>query len=393
MLELGSFVAGPFAGQLLGDHGAEVIKIEPPVAGDAMRQWGICQDGRSLWWPAIARNKKSVAVDMRTAEGQQVARDLARHVDIVLENFTPGRLADWGMGYDSLAADNPGLILTHVSGYGQTGPKARTPGFGSVGEAMGGIRHTTGWPDRPSTRAGIALGDQITALFAVTGTLAAVHERARSGLGQEVDVALYEAVYAVMESLVADYELAGHVRGRTGPVLPGVAPSNVYASADGKDIIVAANGDALWRRMAEAMERPELADDVRYATHTARGANQAELDELIAAWTASLPAERILAVLEQHAVPHGLIYTAPDMVDDPHFVARQTIRRIHDDGLGVDVPMPTVVPSLSASPGIIERTGPELGEHTRWALTTVAGYGDDHVAALVEQGVVETWLG
>ena len=388
VLELGSFVAGPFAGQILGDHGAEVIKIEPPGAGDPMRQWGICKDGRSLWWPAIARNKRSVAVDMRTDAGQEVVRRLAAEVDVVLENFTPGRLAAWGMAYEDLAVVNPGVILTHVSGFGQTGPRASQPGFGSVGEAMGGIRHLTGWPDRTSTRAGISLGDEITAMFAVTGTLAALNERHRSGRGQEVDVAIYESVFAFMESLVADYELAGQIRGRSGPVLAGVAPSNVYPTADGMDVLVAANGDALFRRLADAMGRPELADDERYATHGARAVNQDDLDDLIADWTSSLKAGELTALLDDVAVPNGLIYTAADISTDAHYAARGTIERVHDRGLGITVPMATVLPRLSASPGVIRSTGPELGEHTHWALTEIAGYDGGEVDALVQAGVV-----
>ena len=386
---MGSFVAGPFAGQILGDLGAEVVKIEPPGQGDPMRRWGITVSGRSLWWPALARNKRSVAVDLRTDRGREVVRRLAGRVDVLLENFTPGRLSGWGLGYDDLNRRNPGIIVTHVSGFGQSGPRAGEPGFGSVGEAMGGIRHLTGWPDRPSTRAGIALGDEISAMYAVTGTLAALQERSRSGLGQEVDVALFEAVFSFMESLVADYEIAGQVRGRSGSVLPGVAPSNVYTSADGKEVLIAANGDSPFSRLCEAMERPALAGDARYATHEARGTHQAELDELIGTWTATLDADVLMERLALHAVPHGLIYTAPDMVDDEHFAARETIVRKFDPGLGRDVPMPAVVPRLSASPGRIDSTGPELGQDTVWALTELGGYGADEVEDLLAAGVVE----
>jgi formyl-CoA transferase/succinyl-CoA--D-citramalate CoA-transferase len=388
VLELGSFVAGPFAGQLLGDHGAEVIKVEAPGAGDPMRQWGLCRDGRSLWWPAIARNKRSVAVDLRTADGRQVVHRLADRCDVVLENFTPGRLAEWGMSYRELARTNPGLILTHVSGFGQTGPLSPRPGFGSVGEAMGGIRHLTGWPDRPSTRAGIALGDAFAALFAVAGTLTAVLERERSGLGQEVDVALYESVFAMMEGMVAEFELEGHVRGRTGSVLPGVAPSNVYEAADGRSVLIAANGDALFARLCQVMGRPDLASDERYATHAARAAHQAELDAHIAAYTATVPAADLMAALEAAAVPHSLIYTAADIASDPHYEARQMIRRVYDAGLDTVVPMPGVVPKLTRTPGSIRTVGPELGEHTHWALTAVAGYDEHDVQALVDRGVV-----
>lgn len=388
VLELGSFIAGPFAGQLLGDHGADVIKVEPPGAGDPMRRWGVCRDGRSLWWPAIARNKRSVAVDLRRDEGREVVRRLAARCDVVIENFTPGRLAGWGLGYGELAAGNPGLVLTHVSGFGQTGPRAGDPGFGSVGEAMGGIRHTTGWPDRPSTRTGVSLGDALAALFAIVGTLAALHERERSGRGQEVDVALYEAVFAVMESLLADHEIGGVVRGRAGSTLPGVAPSNVYPTADGHDVLVAANADALFRRLCEAMGRPELGDDPRFATHGARGEHQDELDEVIAGWTATLGLAELRRTLDEHAVPNGLIYTAPDILADDHYAAREMIERLHDAGLGRLVPMAGVVPKLSRTAGRVRGVGPELGEHTEEVLVEVGGYRPEEVARLVADGAV-----
>ena len=319
VLELGSFIAGPFAGQLLGDYGAEVIKVEPPSGGDPMRKWGHRDSaGHSYWWPAIARNKKSIAIDLRIAEGRMVVRRLASRSDVVLENFTPGRLAEWQLGYDDLVDDNPGLIMTHVSGFGQTGPRAADPGFGSIGEAMGGIRHTTGWPDRPSTRAGISLGDAIASLFAVSGTLAALNERQRSGKGQEVDVAIYEAVFALMESTIADYDLGGHIRGRTGSVLPGVSPSNVYPTLDGSDVLIAGNADAIFRRICAAMNRTDLSEDPRYATHESRGVNQLELDDIISAWTASQRVEELEAVLDEHAIPYGRIFTAPDTVSYTH---------------------------------------------------------------------------
>jgi formyl-CoA transferase/succinyl-CoA--D-citramalate CoA-transferase len=280
VLELGSLIAGPFAGQLLGDYGAEVVKIEPP-GGDPMRHWGVRRDGDGLWWPAIARNKRSVCLDLRTASGQELVRRLATHADIVIENFRPGRLAEWGLGYDALAAVNPALVLAHVSGFGQTGPRAADAGFGSIGEAVGGIRYTTGSPDRPPSRYGVSLGDALSGMFAVIGVLAALHEARSSGRGQEVDVAIYEAVHALMESTMADYELAGVVRERSGSVLPGVAPSNVYPTADGDEVLIAANADTVFGRLAGAMGRPELARDPRYATHGARGEHMAELDELI----------------------------------------------------------------------------------------------------------------
>src|SRR3954453_8817380 len=322
VLELGSFIAGPFAGQLLGDYGADWIKIEPPGTGDPMRRWGITRDGESLWWPAIARNKRSVAIDLRDARGRHIVERLIDNVDVVLENFRPGRLDDWGMDFATLSARNPRLIVTHVSGFGQTGPRAGEAGFGSIGEAVGGIRFTTGNPESRPSRAGISLGDSLAAMFAVIGTMAALNERHNSGCGQEVDVAIYEAVAALMESTMADYEIAGKLRTRTGSVLEGVAPSNVYPTADGSDIILAANADAVFRRLCTAMNQADLAGDPRFASHHGRGTNMAELDDIISAWTSQFPCEDLLAILDEHGVPAGRIFTAPDMLRDPQYLAR-----------------------------------------------------------------------
>ncbi len=389
VLELGSFIAGPFAGQLLGDYGAEVIKVEPPEVGDPMRKWGHCDaEGHSFWWPAIARNKQSIAVNLRAAEGRAVVRELALQSDVVLENFTPGRLAEWQLGYEHLAANNPGLIMTHVSGFGQTGPRATDPGFGSIGEAMGGIRHTTGWPDRQSTRAGISLGDAIASLFAVIGTMAALNERQHSGKGQEVDVAIYEAVFALMESTIADFELGGHIRGRTGSVLPRVAPSNVYPTADGADVLIAGNADAIFGRICQAMNRNDLADDPRYKDHENRGLNQKELDDLIAAWTSELSVEELEAVLDAHAIPYGRIFTAPDMLTDPQFAARQLIERYEDEVLGKDVPMAAPVPQFSRTPGRIASIGPQLGQHTNKVLSEVVSYSDEQIQRLRAERII-----
>ncbi len=385
VLELGSFIAGPFAGQLLGDLGAEIVKIESPGAGDPMRAWGVTIDGRSLWWPAIARNKQSVAVDLRTDRGRDLVRDLVGHVDIVIENFKPGTLAKWGLAYDALAVRNPALILTHVSGFGQSGPRAHEPGFGAIGEAMGGIRHTTGDPGLAPARAGISLGDALAALFAVIGTLAAVNERHRSGRGQEVDVAIYEAVLALMESTVADFELAGVVRERSGGLLPGVAPSNAYPTADGRDVVIAANADAVFARLVDAMERPDLA--VPYATHAARADRQLELDGLVAGWTRGLEAEDVLARLERHSVPSGLINTAPDLASDSHIAARDMIIRLAA-GFEHAVPMAGIVPKFSRTPGAVRSVGPELGEHTDAVLRDVLGLDENAIAELHGSDVV-----
>jgi crotonobetainyl-CoA:carnitine CoA-transferase CaiB-like acyl-CoA transferase len=381
VLELGSFIAGPFAGQLLGDLGAEVIKIEPPGTGDPMRGYRTV-GGVSLWWPAIARNKRSVAIDLRDERGRAAVRDVAAHVDVVLENFRPGLAAEWGIGYDHIAPRNPAVIFTHVSGYGQTGPRASEPGFGSIAEAVGGLRHITGDPDRPPARAGVSLGDSLAALFAVIGTLAALHERSRSGRGQEVDVAIYEAVLALMESTVADHEIGGEVRGRTGGILPGVAPSNAYPCADGKDIVIAANADPIFVRLCAAMDRPDLAIDERYHDFAARAANQARLDDEIAAWTSTRPHADVLARLQVHAVPVGLINTAADLAIDPHIAARDMILRLAAPGFDRPVPMQGVVPKLSRTAGGVRHVGRDLGADTVAVLREFAGRSDEEIALL-----------
>jgi crotonobetainyl-CoA:carnitine CoA-transferase CaiB-like acyl-CoA transferase len=387
VLELGSFVAGPFAGQLLADLGAEVVKVESPEPGDPMRRWGVLVDGRSVWWSALARNKRLVAVDLRRAEGRAVVRRLALTCDVVLENFTPGRLEEWGLGYDELIEENPRLVMTRVSGFGQTGPRAGEPGFGSIGEAMGGLRELTGSPDRPPARASVSMGDQISGLFAAFGTLAALRQVERDGKGQLVDVALYEAVFALMESLVADYELTGDVRTRAGGTLPGVAPSNAYPTADGRMVMIAANADAIFTRLTAVMGRPELAADPRYATHVARGSRMEEIDDIVSAWTKMLDFDAIDKILEAAAVPHGLIYRAPDMLDDPQYLARGMIQRVHDAVLGRDVPMAGVVPRLSRTPGRIRWAGADVGAHTDEVLAEL-GLDDRERQALVDNGVI-----
>jgi crotonobetainyl-CoA:carnitine CoA-transferase CaiB-like acyl-CoA transferase len=371
VLELGNFIAGPFAGQLLGDYGADVIKVEPPGDGDPMRHWGTTIDGDGLWWPTIGRNKRSVVADLRTAEGQRLVQQLAATADVVVENFRPGRLADWGLDYDAVRATNPGVVMVHVSGFGQTGPRADEAGFGSVGEAVGGIRHTTGDPDRPPARCGISLGDSLAAVFAVIGTLAALHERHRSGIGQEVDVAIYEAVAALMESTMADYELAGVLRGRSGGTLPGVAPANAYPTADGVDILIAGNADSVFARLCAVMDRSDLVTDPRFATHVARGDNAAELDRLVGAWTASMDATSALALLAASGVPAGRVYTAADIVDDPHYAARDMVLR-RTARAGFELPMTGIVPRFSRTPGAVRDVGAALGEHTETVIAELA---------------------
>lgn len=363
VVEFGGFIAGPFAGQLLGDYGARVIKIEPP-AGDPMRTWGVLHEGRSLWWPGIARNKESVVLDLKAEEDRLLARQIIAGADVVLENFAPGRMAGWGLDYASLSKENPGLIMAHVSGFGQDGPRAKDRGFGSVAEAMGGLRALMGFPDRPPVRAGISLGDEVAGMFAVIGILAAITERSRTGKGQEVDVALYESIFALTESLLPDHELGGVTRTRTGSTLPGVAPSNVYPTRDGAEVLIAANSDPLFARLAKAMGRPELATDDRYATHTQRGIHAEELDDLIAAWTASLDAEVLEQIIDDHAIPRGRIYTPEDILNDEQYAAREMVTRLDVEGYPAPVPMPSVVPRLTRTPGTIRSAGPELGEHT-----------------------------
>jgi crotonobetainyl-CoA:carnitine CoA-transferase CaiB-like acyl-CoA transferase len=383
VLELGAFIAGPFAGQLLGDLGADVVKVEPPT-GDIMRRYGVRVDGRSLWWPAIARNKRSVAIDLRNERGRAAVRRIAARCDVVLENFKPGTLAQWGITYETLAAENPGAILVHVSGFGQTGPRASEPGFGSIGEAMGGLRFTTGDPDRPPARTGISIGDSLAGLFAVVGTLAALHECGRSGRGQEVDVAIYEAVLALMESTLADWEVGRVMRTRRGGVLADVAPANAYPTADGRDIVIAGNADAVFARLARAMERPDLLKS--YATHEVRAAHQQQLDDEIASWTSEWTADDLVSHLRAHEVPVGLINRAPDLLQDPHIAAREMIVRLASE-LG-NVPMAGVVPRFSRTPGRIRHAGPPLGAHTDEVLRDLGGYAPADLAALRHAGVI-----
>lgn len=388
VLELGSFIAGPFAGQLLGDYGAEVIKIEPPGSGDSMRTWGVTRDGVSLWWPAIARNKKSVAVNLHDQRGQELVRQLAAQCDVILENFRPGTLQRWGLGYDQLRALNPRIVVVHVSGFGQTGPYQSDAGFGSVAEAVGGIRFTTGDPDRPPARTGISLGDSLASLFAVIGTLASLLERTGSDRGQEVDVAIYEAVFALMESTVTDYAVAGVTRTRTGSTLAGVAPANIYPTADGSMLVIAANAQSVFARLAAAMGQPGLVEDDRFASHEQRGVHAAELDDLVARWTSARPAAEVSEVLRSHGVPVGRINDAQTILQDPHFAARDMIVW-HDLPGHSSTPMNGVVPKFSRTPAEIAAVGPALGEHTREILGRLCGVDDEAFDQLTADGVIQ----
>ena len=388
VLELGQLLAGPFCGQILGDFGADVIKVEDPKTGDPMRQWGREKPhGQSLWWPVVARNKKSITLNLRSEEGQDLLRRLVANSDVLLENFRPGTLERWGLSPEALWEINPGLVITRVSGYGQDGPYAARAGYGSIGEAMGGIRYVTGDPDQAPSRAGISLGDSLAAIFAAVGTLVALHSRDRTGRGQIVDSAIYEAVLGMMESLLPEWEIAGYQRERTGSTLPNVSPSNIYPTADGEMVLLAANQDTVFRRLADVMGRPELALDERYATHSARGATMAELDDLIGAWTATYDADPLLELLNEGGVPCGRIYRAVDMLADPHFAAREAIVRVAHAQFG-DLPMQNVFPKLSATPGRVRRVGPELGEHNTAVYQDLLGLPVNDLDRLRGDGVI-----
>ena len=354
VVEMGQLIAGPFCGQLLGDMGAEIVKLEPPVTGDQMRHWG--QGDKPSWWRVIARNKYSVAADLRGEEGQQLARDLIAKADILIENFRPGTLEKWNLDPAELRRANPGLIVVRVSGYGQTGPYSARAGFGGIGEAMGGWRGIVGYADRPPARMGVSIGDTLAATYGCMGALAALHHRSKTGQGQIVDSALYEAVLQVMESTVSDYSASGTKRQRTGSTLPGIAPSNVYRCKDG-EFLIGANQDGVFARLAAAMGRPDLASDERYATHRARGARQAELDAMIAEWTRTLTIAELEARMIAAGVPAGRVFDAEDMLADPHFAARDALVTVPDAEWG-EIRMQGVFPKLSATPGSIRRPAP-----------------------------------
>jgi formyl-CoA transferase len=389
VIELGTLLAGPFCGQLLGDFGAEVIKIEPPGQGDPLRVWGRQQEGDpSLWWPVVARNKKAITLDLRQQEGQAILLELAAKADFLLENFRPGTLEKWGLGYPELAAVNPRLIMIRVSGFGQTGPRARDPGFGAIGEAMGGLRYVVGDPSTPPSRMGISIGDSLAATFACVGALSALHYREQTGRGQVVDSAIYEAVLNMMESLITDYDQRGFIRERTGAILPNIAPSNIYSTRDGL-VLVAANQDTVFRRLCVAMGAPELLDDLRYSTHQARGAHQRELDERIGVWTSGLTTTEVLDILKQPetAVPSGLIYRAPDMLKDAHFKAREAIVTTQHPQFG-ELKMQNVAPKLSATPGSVRTAAPELGQHNDEVYLQLLGMPAERYAQLKARKVI-----
>lgn len=386
VVEMGALIAGPFCAKLLGEFGAEVIKIEPPGQGDPLRKWRYLKNGTSLWWHVQSRNKRSVTLDLRKREGQRIARQLALSADIIVENFRPGTLENWGMGFASLAAEHPGLIMVSISGYGQTGPYRERPGFGVIGEAMGGLRHVTGTPDRPPSRVGVSIGDTLSALYGVIGAMMAIEARHKTGRGQRVDVALYESVFSVMESMLPEFDAFSAVRERTGSILPGIAPTSAYRCHDSSYVLIAGNGDSIFRRLCIAMGREDLADDATLAHNDGRAARQAWLDGEIEAWTSARSATEVLTAMEAAEVPASKIYTIADIVADPHYAARGMIRQIR---LGNDetLKVPGVVPRLSETPGDFAGGGPSLGQDTDEVLRGL-GYDDNAIAALRRDGVV-----
>ncbi|MFM0071168.1 formyl-CoA transferase [Burkholderia sp. GAS332] len=389
VLELGTLIAGPFAARFLGEFGADVIKIEDPKGGDPLRKWRKLYPevgGTSLWWAVQARNKKSVTINLKAEEGKEIVRRLAKEADIVVENFRPGLLEKLGLGYDVLSAENPGLVMVRLSGYGQTGPYRDRPGFGAIAESMGGLRHITGYPDLPPPRIGISIGDSIAALHGVIGALMALHHKqVNGGKGQVVDVALYEAVFNMMESVVPEYGVYGMVRERTGASLPGIVPSNTYPCRDGS-IVIGGNSDPIFKRLMIAIEREDLANDPALAHNDGRVPRTQEIDGAIAAWLATRTIDEALAVLNAADVPVGRIYSVADMFTDPQFMARQMIQRFKWQD-GQEITLPSVTPKLSETPGETRWLGPELGEHTDEVLQSL-GYDSDHIARLHAQQIV-----
>ena len=387
VLELGQLIAGPFASRLLAEFGADVIKVEPPGTGDPLRKWRMLHEGTSVWWASQSRNKRSVTLDLRDPEGQAIARRLAAEADVVIENFRPGALEGWGLGWDTLHELNPKLVMLRVSGYGQTGPYRDLPGFGVIGEAMGGLRHLTGEPTRTPVRVGVSIGDSLAALHGVIGILLALrHRDQQGGEGQMIDVALYESVFNMMESLLPEYSVFGAVRQAAGSSLPGIAPSNAYRCRDGKFALIAGNGDSIFRRLMEVIERPDLAADPALAQNDGRVANVERLDAAIGAWTAQHSLDDVLARLNEARIPAGKIYDVADIATDPHYRARDMILDSTLDD-GTPVQLPGVLPKLNATPGTVRSRAPALGEHTDEVLASL-GLDDAQRAALRERGVI-----
>ena len=387
VIEMGVLLAGPFCGQLLGDYGAEVIKIEQPGVGDPMRNWGQEKPhGKSLWWPVIARNKKSITLNAREVEGQEIVKQLVEEADILIENFRPGTMERWNLGYEELARVNPRLIMVRVTGFGQTGPYSPQAGYGAIGEAMGGLRYVVGERDRPPSRIGVSIGDALAATFATLGALSAIHARETTGRGQVVDSAIYEAVLSMMESLIPEYQLGNYIRERSGSILPNVAPSNSYPTRDG-DYLIAANQDTVFKRLVQAMGRPELGEDERYATHGARGLHQQELDDIIAGWTRDFSSAELRQLLNEYGVPNGKLFTAPDMLENEHYAARDAIVSINHPALG-DIKMQNVFPKLSETQGKVKWCGPELGQHNDEIYRDMLKFSEEKIAEYKEKEII-----
>lgn len=384
MIELGQLIAGPFCGQLMADHGVEVIKVEAPGIGDPMRKWG---QSAPLWWPVVSRNKKCVTLNLREKEGQDILREMVKKTDFLLENFRAGTMEKWGLGYEELSKINPRLIMIRVSGFGQTGPYAKKAGYGSIGEAMGGMRNLAGDPSTPPSRIGLSIGDSLAATYACLGALMALRHRDQTGKGQVVDSAIYEAVLAMMESVVPEYTQVGFTRERTGSVLPKVAPSNAYPTKDG-NILIAANQDTVFKRLAAAMGRPEMAESPDYATHHARGERQVELDDMISDWTKDFTSDEMQALMDEHGVPAGKIFKPADMFTDPQYKARNAVVKIDHEEYD-KLYMQNVFPKLSETPGEIKWAGPNtLGEHNEDVYGELLGKSKQDLAKMKEAGII-----
>ncbi|WP_457977527.1 CoA transferase [Ectopseudomonas composti] len=385
VIEMGQLIAGPFASKLLGEFGADVIKIEPPSVGDPLRKWRKIKDGTSLWWHVQSRNKRSLTLDLKQAEAQDIVRKLVSEADVLVENFRPGTLEGWGLGYEALKAINPRLIMLRISGYGQTGPYRDLPGFGVIGEAMGGLRHLSGYPGQAPVRVGISIGDSLSSLYGVIGVLLALQERARSGEGQEIDVALYESVFAMMESLIPEYDAFGYVREPAGSALPGITPSNSYPCNDGSYVLIAGNGDSIYKRLMSLIGRDDLGNDPRLEQNDGRSQHAELIDSAIAEWTAQRGRDEVIEALKGARVPAGYPYTAADIVQDPHYLARQMIEQVQTSVGPLKVP--GVLPKLSRTPGRIGTGGPQLGEHNDDILAGL-GLSEEQVAGLRERGII-----
>jgi formyl-CoA transferase len=386
VIELGQLIAGPFAAKTLADFGAEVIKIEPPSGGDPLRTWRLLKDGTSVWWQVQSRNKRSLALDLRQPEGQDIVRQLATHADVLIENFRPGAMESWGLGPDALHALNPQLIILRISGYGQTGPYKDRPGFGVVAEAMSGLRHLTAEPGRVPVRVGVSIGDTLASLHGVIGILMALHERKTSNQGQVIDMALYEAVFNCMESLLPEYSAFGAIRQAAGSALPGIAPSNAYCCSDGAYALIAGNGDSIFKRLMSAIGRDDLGNDPDLAHNAGRVKRIIEIDDAIGQWTAQLSCEAALAVLEKAQVPSGRIYNVADIANDPHYQARDMIQAVQMPD-GTSIAVPGIIPKLSRTPGGHKTNAPSLGQDTDNVLKEL-GISVDQINAMRAKGIV-----